>query len=76
MVKWNSAAIYDLTGTIVESLQKLNDDELAYVIQTLYEEDWDKHLEDDGFRAIVNSLAILGLASYGLRRAQDAEKEP
>lgn len=65
---WNKEAIDRLTDLVVQSLSQLSDEELAYLITKLYEEDWANHLVDDNFKTMVHSLAILGLASFGLSR--------
>lgn len=69
-VTWNEEPIDKLTEKLASYLDKMTDDELAYLVEVLHYDDWLKYAEDRSFASLVSALAILGMSSFALRRGQ------
>lgn len=68
-VAWNQESIEKLTEKLYDHLDKMEDEDLAYLVEILHYDDWLHYAEDPAFGSLVSALAILGMSSFALIRS-------
>lgn len=68
-VKWNAAAIDELTMMVGDYLDTLTDEQIASIVHALDDGDWERVHNHEHVERLVELLAVLGLSSYAERRS-------